>query len=96
MHVGKIVTLKGVQSRTYLPHVVGVRVDGEYALSDKIVFVTGRLSSYETTEEDVKAYNKARSPYSWGPRRSVGTHFTMTDPITGDDPKSYLWDDRGK
>ncbi|HMF44805.1 MAG TPA: hypothetical protein VKQ32_29225 [Polyangia bacterium] len=42
-YVGKVVTLVGVQTRTKQPTVCGVDVDGDYALSDKLVRVTGVL-----------------------------------------------------
>lgn len=94
-HVGQIVTLRGIQSRSKLPYVLGVYVDGQYELSDKMVLATGRLTSYETTAEDVKAFDRRmkESPFAL-PRISVGTHFRLTDPQTDEPVKTYLWSDR--
>src|SRR4051794_38782316 len=46
-HLGQTVTLRGIQARTKQPTVLGVDVDGEYALSDVEVEVTGVLKRYE-------------------------------------------------
>ena len=94
-HVGKIVTLKAIQSRTKLPQLLGVYVDGDYKLSDKMAFATGRLSSYETTAADVRAFDRRmkKSPFA-SPRPSVGTHFQLTDLESGKKSKTHIWNDR--
>lgn len=90
-HVGQIVTLIGKQTRTYIPRVLGVRVVGESSLSEKIVVVTGQLSSYQTTEEDVIAFHAANLARLAVPLPVVGMHYSITDPKTQDTPKTYLW-----
>ena len=97
-HVGKVVTLKGLQSRTKLPNVLGVRVDGAYALSDKMVYVTGRLSSYVTTEADVMAFDDLiakKGPFT-AARPMIGTHFVMQAPETGEFLTTHSWANREK
>jgi hypothetical protein len=48
--VGQQVTIIGVQTRTKIPTVCGVDVDGDYALSDREVIVRGVLQRYVVPE----------------------------------------------
>ena len=84
-HVGKIVTIRGVQSRSMIQYVLGIMVEGDYALSDKVVEVTGLLSSYETTQEDVDAFNAEQEKIlTTAPRPSIGVHYSVRHPKTGE------------
>jgi hypothetical protein len=73
--VGKLVTVVGVQTRTKIPTVVGIDIDGDYALSDREVRATGRLERYviapPSPEEPIMA------------TRSPGTYYSLIDPATG-------------
>ncbi|MCA9598243.1 MAG: hypothetical protein KC776_33255 [Myxococcales bacterium] len=73
--VGTVVTLVGEQSRTKIPTVCGVDVDGDYDLSDEVVRVTGRLRRYvvppPTPGEPIVA------------GRGPGTYYSIQDPTTG-------------
>ena len=82
-HLGEIVTIRGVQSRSKIPQVWGIKVDGNYSLSDKLVEFSGRLTSYEVTQEDVDEYLAAQQVVSTSSSRpSVGTHFSVRHPET--------------
>jgi hypothetical protein len=91
-HLGKIVTLRGQQTRSKIPYVLGIVVDGDDRLADEIVEVTGRLGSYETTQAEVDAFDarQREQPFA-APRPAVGTHYTLSDPATGEACKSRLW-----
>ena len=73
--VGQIVTLVGVQTRTKIPTVCGVDIDGDYALSDQKVEVTGRLERYEVPEPSPDQPIAAS--------RGPGTYYRLIDPATG-------------
>ncbi len=91
-YVGKIVTLRGTQTRSKIPHVLGVIVNGDYDLSEKMVEVTGRLTSFETTQADVEAFDeKQKKQHSAAIRPSVGINYTIRDPETGNYPKTSLF-----
>lgn len=84
-HVGRVVTLRGVQSRSKIPYVLDVEVDGDYGLAEKSVEVTGRLSSHEVTQADVDAFDEAQSKQPFAAARpTVGTHYSLVDPETGE------------
>lgn len=70
--VGKRVRIVGVQTRTKIPTVCGVDVDGDYQLSDKRVVVTGVLE--RTVVEQVDPYAASRGP---------GTFYRVVDQQTG-------------
>ena len=48
--VGKTVTLRGVVSRTKVPSILGVDVDADYELSDRVGVATGKLATYTIRE----------------------------------------------
>jgi hypothetical protein len=50
--VGKRVTLRGVVSRSKIPSILGVDVDAEYELSDRLGEATGTLATYMIFEQD--------------------------------------------
>ena len=66
------VTIVGVQTRTKIPTVCGVDVDGAYALSDRRVIVRGVLRRTVVTEVDPMTAN-----------RGTGTFYSVIDPATG-------------
>ncbi|MFW5920658.1 MAG: hypothetical protein ACOCUS_02370 [Polyangiales bacterium] len=74
--VGRRITLVGAQTRSKVPSVCGVDVDGAYELSDKTVEVTGRLERHVIEER----------PPSDPPiaTRGPGTYYRLVDPATGD------------
>jgi hypothetical protein len=69
--VGRQVTVVGVQTRTKVPTVCGVDVDGAYELSDQIVIVNGVLRRHVVTEADPTTAN-----------RGPGTFYDIVDPVT--------------
>jgi hypothetical protein len=77
--VGRRVTIIGVQTRTKLPTVCGVDVDGDYALSDREVIVNGVLHRDVVTEVDNTMANRGR-----------GTFYSVIDPATGALAKTAL------
>lgn len=72
--VGQTVTLVGTQSRTKIPTVLGVDVDGSYEHSDRRVRVTGVLRKHVVVEPAPSApITAARGP---------GTYYSIVDPDT--------------
>jgi hypothetical protein len=69
---GKPVRIIGVQTRTKVPTVCGVDVDGDYELSDKMVMVTGRLEKRVVDSVDPHTAN-----------RGTGTFYSVIDETTG-------------
>jgi hypothetical protein len=74
--VGKLVTIVGEQTRTKVPTVLGVDVDGDYDLSDKRVRVTGILHRHvvEPREPDPDELPVAT--------RGPGIYYSVVDPAT--------------
>jgi hypothetical protein len=70
--VGSIVTIVGVQTRTKIPTVCGVDVDGADELADHKVIVRGVLHRDVVTEASPTAAN-----------RGNGTFYSVVDPATG-------------
>jgi hypothetical protein len=73
--VGKVVTLVGVQTRTKVPMVLGADVDGDDALSEKRVRVTGRIEKHEQ-----KGPPMVDGMIAAG---REGTSYSVIDPKTG-------------
>ncbi|MBI3206646.1 MAG: hypothetical protein HYZ29_34235 [Myxococcales bacterium] len=75
--VGALVTLVGVQTRTKWPTVLGADVDGDYAMSDKRVRVTGRIEKHLQAGPPMVdgAYVQGRAAGS--------TSYRIVDPKTG-------------
>lgn len=73
--VGQRVTIVGVQTRTKIPTVLGVDIDGEYELSDARVTATGVLERYvvEPRPPDAPAI-------AW---RGPGTFYRLVAPEGG-------------
>lgn len=71
-HVGEVVTLRGVQTRTKIPTVCGADVDGDDALTDQPVSATGRLEA--ETVEAADPTVQSRGP---------GTYYRLVDATTG-------------
>lgn len=82
--VGKLVTIVGEQTRTKVPTVVGVDVDGDYELSDRRVRVTGILQRHvvEPREPDPEELAVAT--------RGPGTYYSVVDPSTNTLAKPVL------
>ncbi len=70
--VDREVTVVGIQTRTKVPQVCGVDVDGDYALSDREVIARGVLRRIIITEVDNTIAN-----------RGTGTFYWLEDPTTG-------------
>ena len=79
--VGREVTIIGVQTRTKMPTVCGVDVDGPYELSDKKVIVRGVLHRNVVTNADRLSAN-----------RGNGTFYSVVDRATGQLAKPALHD----
>ena len=73
-HVGEVVTLRGVQTRTKIPTVCGVDVDGDGALSDQAVTATGRLEQEVVAPADVDPTEQSRG---------AGTFYRLVDVTSG-------------
>ena len=76
-HLGAVVTLVGVQTRTKQPTVCGADVDGDYALSDRTVRVTGVLHRTIVNRPEPKPGDEMVAT------RGSGTYYDVTDPKTG-------------
>jgi hypothetical protein len=72
--VGKLVTLRCVQTRTKIPTACGVDISGAYEHSDKLVTATGILHRWEVKPEDVDNSVANRGP---------GVFYRLSDPKTG-------------
>jgi hypothetical protein len=75
--VGQRITIVGVQSRTKQPMVLGVDVDGDYALSDRRVRATGVLERRTVAPTPFEVDAPARTS------RGAGTFYSLTDPQRG-------------
>jgi hypothetical protein len=73
--VGQEVTLIGVQTRTKIPSVCDIDVEGDYDLSDTVVFATGILQRTE-----VKPRGKGEPIVAW---RGPGVYYSLTTPDGG-------------
>lgn len=73
--VGRRITLVGTQTRSKIPTVCGVDVDGDYQLSDEAVEVTGRLERHVIEPRPPDAPPVAS--------RGPGTYYRLVDPDTG-------------
>jgi hypothetical protein len=82
--VGQRITLIGVQSRTKQPMVLGVDVDGDYALSDRRVRATGVLERRTVAPEPFDPDAPARTS------RGPGTFYSLVDPQSGDLARTEL------
>ena len=82
--VGKLVTIVGTQTRTKIPTVLGVDVDGDYELSDRRVQVSGILHrrTVEPKEPDPDELPVAT--------RGPGTYYSVIDPATNTLAKPVL------
>jgi hypothetical protein len=80
-HVGHVVTIRGIQTRSKIPKVGGVDVDGPYKYSDRLVTATGVLHRGEIKAEDV---------YPFAANRGPGTFYSLTDPSSGELAKTHL------
>ena len=72
-YVGKVVTLVGPQTRTKQPTVCGVDVDGDYALSDRMVRVTGVLQRRVVPPYDSPVGSEIVAT------RGPGTYYSLVD-----------------
>jgi len=72
-HVGKTVTVVGKQTRTKIPTVCDVDVDGAYDLSDKLVEATGVLERRVVPKRTGGPIVASRGP---------GTYYRLVDPKT--------------
>lgn len=75
-YVGKVVTLVCVQTRTKQPTVCGVDVDGDYALSDRLVRATGTLQRRIVPPYDPPAGSEIVAT------RGPGTYYTLVNART--------------
>lgn len=69
--VGKRVTLRGVVSRTKIPSILGVDVDADYELSERVGVATGTLTTYTLPEPDPDDPLVAAS-------KGPGTYYALT------------------
>lgn len=72
-YVGKVVTRVCVQTRSKQPAMCGVDVDGDYALSDRLVRATGVLGRRVIPRRDEPTQVATRGP---------GTYYTLVDATT--------------
>ena len=75
--VGQRITIIGVQSRTKQPMVLGVDVDGDYALSDRRVRATGILERRTVAPKPFDPDAPAQTS------RGPGTSYSLVDPQRG-------------
>jgi hypothetical protein len=81
--VGRNVTIVGVQTRTKIPTVCGVDVDGSDDLSERKVIVRGVLHRDVVTSAEAPPTSANRGP---------GTFYSVVDPSTGRLAKTFLHD----
>jgi hypothetical protein len=74
--VGKLVTIVGKQTRTKIPTVLGVDVDGAYELSERRVRATGVLERRVVEARETKPGDLAVAT------RGPGTYYRLVDPST--------------
>jgi hypothetical protein len=79
--VGQHVVIRGVQTRTKIPTVLGVDVAGPYEHSDKEVTAAGVLHRWEVKPEEVNPRVASRG---------AGVFYRLVDPKTGGDVKTQL------
>ena len=75
--VGALVTLVGVQTRSKIPTVLGVDVDGAHELSDRRVRVTGVLRRHVVPDRPADPDEPVAAS------RGPGTYHFIVDPATG-------------
>lgn len=76
--VGRHVTILGLQTRTKIPQVNGVDVDGDYELSDRRVRVDGILQKHVVEPRERDPDEPAIAT------RGPGTYYSVVDPKTGE------------
>lgn len=74
-HLGDLVTIVGEQTRTKIPTVLGVDVDGDHELSERRVRATGILQRRVVKPEDLEDGPIMAS-------RGPGTYYSVIDPDT--------------
>lgn len=79
--VGQYVVIRGVQTRTKIPTVLGVDVAGPYEHSDKEVTAAGVLHRWEVKAQDVNPRVASRG---------AGVYYRLSDPKTGGDVETKL------